>query len=181
MLSFKSFIKKLLEGKKEKVVFVFGRMNPPTKGHEKMVSFALSIANQEDADFKFYVSHTRDKKRNPLTYDEKVSAIKTGMPKLASYFVTSSHRTIFQIIDNDLSKYKSITLVVGEDRADAFTASLKKYGINIKHIDRADGISATAMRDAVKADDFKTFQRGLPSGFNRDTAQELFSLLKTRL
>ena len=54
-----------------KVVFTFGRMNPPTIGHQKLVDKVEAIAKKEKAPARVYLSHTQNNKKDPLNYAEK--------------------------------------------------------------------------------------------------------------
>lgn len=185
MLSFKKFYKLFLkEATSKTVVFVFGRMNPPTNGHEKMLMFAKKVADKENADLRIYVSHSQDSKKNPLSYDQKIDWLKQGVPSLSQYIQRSTQKTAFKVVENELAGYEKIIMVVGEDRAEEFTTQLTKYysNVEVRHIERLPGaISASAQREAVKNDDFDSFKKGCPSGLSNQTARKLFDLVKSQL
>ena len=63
----------LAEAPAKGVVFMFGRFNPPTTGHEKMVKRAIAVARRAGIrDVRLYPSFTQDPKKNPLPHKEKV-------------------------------------------------------------------------------------------------------------
>ena len=54
------------------VVFSFGRLNPPTIGHEKLANAVKLAAQKLGGEPRMYLSHTQDKKKNPLPYELKL-------------------------------------------------------------------------------------------------------------
>ena len=66
-----------------KVVFTFGRMNPPTIGHQKLVDKVEAIAKKEKAPARIYLSHTQNNKKDPLNYAEKISFARKAFGKTA--------------------------------------------------------------------------------------------------
>ena len=61
--------------------FTFGRLNPPTIGHEKLMDALAKQAGRND--YFVFVSQTQDKKRNPLNYNAKVKHIRKMFPRHA--------------------------------------------------------------------------------------------------
>lgn len=170
MLSFKQF---LSEAPKSKgVVVAFGRMNPPTIGHKKLMEKIVSVAKQEGAEAKLYLSHSVDSKKNPLDYKEKLDFVrKIGVKDLE--VVESPLHTIYQVVESlGHEGYERVWVVCGSDRIAAFQ-SMKKYAErwNIKTIeivssgerdegnDDISGASATKMRNAAANNDRKTFDK----------------------
>ena len=72
MITFKKFVR---EGKEKTAVFSFGRMNPPTSGHGKLIKKVMSVAKKEKGVPMIYPSKTEDNKKNPLTYKTKVKVL----------------------------------------------------------------------------------------------------------
>ena len=168
MLSFKEYIE---ESKNLKtVVLAFGRMNPPTIGHKKLMEKIVSVAKKENADAKLYLSHSQDAERNPLSYDEKIKFAKLmGVKGLE--VVSSPLRTIYQVVaEQGKDGYKRVIVICGSDRLEAFK-SLKKYtkewnldlielvsaGNRNDNSNGVSGASATKLRKAVKEGDKETF------------------------
>jgi nicotinic acid mononucleotide adenylyltransferase len=169
------------------VAFTFGRFNPPTIGHVLLID---KVKDANPSDYRVYLSHTVDKKKNPLTYDQKIEFITSIAPHHSDRIIQSQSKTIFNImveLYND--GYKDVILVVGSDRVDEFAESLNKYnGVESKHglysfdniivksagvrdpdSDGVEGISASKMRQAVLTDDVETFKLGLPSDYDHTT------------
>lgn len=105
---------KLLESDQKTAVVAFGRMNPPTIGHQKLVDKMASLAQGEKA--KLFLSHTQDKKKNPLSYEDKIHFAKEAFEPQIDV-VKSDARTIIEVL-TDLYKegVKNIIYVGGEDR-----------------------------------------------------------------
>lgn len=171
---FKSFLESVNLDAKKTVVFVFGRMNPPTNGHERMLNFAHSISRKEKAEFRIYLSHTQDKNKNPLSYDKKLEYVKKGVPHLARFVHDSPLKHAFDIIEKDLVGFDRIIYVVGEDRNDEFVAKMTRYpNVEVQHISRGDEeISATKQRELAREGELAAFYDGCMSGLtDKDMVQ----------
>jgi len=189
MKSFSQYIKEKTEGKT--AVLVWGRMNPPTIGHEKLLSKAASLKG----DLHIYLSHTNDKKKNPLDYSSKIKYSRKMFPKYArNIHLDNKVKTLFNLLTKvyDLG-YTKINLVAGSDRISEYDALVNKYnGVEGRHgyykyeemqivsaghrdpdAEGATGMSASKMRAAAVSNDFSTFKKGLPTAFKED--QELFN------
>lgn len=168
MLSFKEYLE---ESKNLKtVVLAFGRMNPPTIGHKKLMEKIVSVAKKENADAKLYLSHSQDAERNPLSYEEKIKFAKLmGVKGLE--VVSSPLRTIYQVVAKQgKDGYKRVIVICGSDRLESFK-SLKKYtkewnldlielvsaGNRNDNSNGVSGASATKLRKAVQEGDKETF------------------------
>ena len=179
---------------KEKVVFTFGRLNPPTVGHQKLVDTIKAEANKQGADAKVFLSHTQNKKKDPLSYDDK---IKYATKSFGDIVTKSKSKTIIQVLQ-ELEKdgYTDATLIVGSDRVKEFDRLLTKYNgkdynfnsITVKSAgdrdpdsDGIDGMSASKMRAAAKAGDFEQFKSGLPDKLNDADAKYLFDTIDDTL
>ncbi len=174
----------------EKVVFSFGRLNPLTVGHLKLVDAVKAEAKKQGADARMYLSHTQNKKKDPLSYDDK---IKYATKAFGSIVTKSPAKTIIQVLKElEADGYKDITMVVGSDRVAEFDKLLQKYNgkdYNFDSIviqsagerdpdsDDVDGMSASKMRAAVKAGEFDKFQAGLPPKLSSADAKYLFTAI----
>lgn len=108
----------------KKVVFTFGRMNPPTIGHEKLANKIKAIAKQEEADARIYLSHTQNPIKDPLSYQQKLAFAK----KAFGIVKKTNAKQIFQIVKELYEEgYTDIIMVVGSDRVTEFKTILKKY------------------------------------------------------
>ena len=197
MINYRSLHERtLLRGQKEKsAVLTFGRFQPPTTGHGKLVDAVLSTAKKLGADAFIFPSRTQDKKKNPLQTKDKVKFLKKFFPR-ARIVNDKNAKTVFKAIESLVKKnYTDITLVVGGDRVDEFKKTiapyvdemgLKKFQVvsaGERDPDATDvsGMSASKMRAAVSDDDFDSFMKGIPKGVGKRVAKELFDTLKKEM
>jgi len=156
-------------------VIAFGRMNPITIGHEKLVNAVISTALKEGAVPLIYLSHSTDPKKNPLTYDQKIAFAKKAFG--TKLIVKSKARTIIEVAKELQNKFKKLIIVAGSDRVTEFDTLLNKYNgkeytyDSIKVVSAGDrdpdaddvsGMSASKMRAAAADNDFDMFKGGLP-------------------
>lgn len=166
--------KQVQEQSRGGVVLTFGRMNPPTVGHEKLVDKVKTVASQKSATPMVFLSHSQDKSKNPLEYEDKVRFAQAAFGKIVQ---KSPAKTLIDILKSVQSKFSDVTLVVGSDRVNEFQTLLNKYNgkeynfdsINVVSAGERDpdaegveGMSASKMRAAVRAGDDKKFISGLP-------------------
>ena len=182
---FKSFSEYLTEETKE-VVFTFGRFNPPTNGHEKLISKVASLAKGNN--YRIYASKSQDPKKNPLDFNTKIKYMRKMFPKhgrniMSDKDVRNALDILVKLYDQGFTK---VTMVVGSDRVNEFSALTNKYnGVSSRHgmynfqdgvnvvsagerdpdSDDVSGMSASKMRDAAASNDYASFAKGLPSGF----------------
>ena len=90
----------------KKIVFTFGRMNPPTIGHQKLVDKIISTAKKEKADAKVFLSHSQNNKKDPLNYAEKIRFARKAFGKVIQQ---SNSKTIIQILKEYYSSYQRIS------------------------------------------------------------------------
>jgi len=177
----------LMEKSGDTAVFTFGRLNPPTTGHGKLID-AMAREQGKNAGSKMhvFVSHSQDAKKNPLDYKRKVAYIRKMFPKYAKNILTDKAKTIFEVAVSLHNKgYKSIIMVVGSDRVDEFERLLNEYnGVQSKHgyygfdnvevvsagerdpdAEGLEGMSASKMRKAAMDGDLDSFKQGVPSDF----------------
>ena len=167
-------------------VITFGRMNPPTVGHEKLVNKIISVAIDEKGTPLVYLSKTQDAKKNPLTYDQK---IKYGQSLFGrKYVVKSNARTIIEVAKELQKSYSKLVVVVGSDRVNEFNTLLQKYNgkdytfddINVvsagdrdPDADDVSGMSASKMRGYAADNDYASFKKGVPTR-NESIIKSLF-------
>ena len=125
MKTYKSFI---TEKKGDTVVFTFGRFNPPTVGHEKLIMAVQSVARSKGADFFVYPSHSQDPKKNPLNQTTKIKYMKKMFPKYKRNITSSVGKTALHIASELYDKkYTNLIMVVGSDRVQEFQSILDRY------------------------------------------------------
>ncbi len=179
----------LKEEDTRKVVISFGRMNPPTIGHEKLVNKVKEIARKTGAKGEVYLSHTQDAKKNPLSYEDKLMAAKQAF---GSIIQKAAAKTIIEVMKMLDQKYGQVTLVVGQDRVAEFESLLNKYNgkefnfssINVvsagerdPDADGVEGMSASKMRDAAKSGKKDLFKSGLPKNL-QSHADDVYDMVR---
>ena len=193
--SFKNY---LVEEEKT-VYFTFGRMNPPTIGHEKLLDKLSKSAGKNP--YKVYLSQSQDSKKNPLSYKEKVKIARRMFPRHArQIMIDSKVKNVFDIATKLYNEgYKNVAMVVGADRIREFDILLKKYnGKKGKHgfynfakitvvsagdrdpdAEGAEGMSASKMRAAASSNDFSQFSQGLPKAVSNSDAKKIYNSVRS--
>ena len=195
ILSFEEVEKKVrsfeqfLEAKQKTAVFSFGRLNPPTTGHQKLLQKIIQTSKQMAGYACLYVSHSQDPKRNPLSAKQKVTYVKKMFPKEARQIKVKEDSSIRNAIDVATTlngHYENLVMVVGSDRVKDFKTLLNKYnGVESRHgyykydniqivsagerdpdAEGVAGMSASKMRAAAASGDYESFSLGLPNNFN---------------
>ena len=175
------------------LTIAFGRFNPPTVGHEKLLSTAKRASM--GGDLKIYPSRTQDPKKNPLDPDMKISFMKKMFPNYEDNIISDSNmKSIFDVLTNaNEDGYGNVNIIVGSDRQAEFENIANKYNGNLYNFDMinvisagvvdadadgVEGMSASKMRKAVINDDFESFRRGTPKKLNDTDAQALFDAVR---
>jgi len=175
------------------VVFTFGRFNPPTTGHEKLLDKLKTVSGTSR--YVVFPSQSQNQKKDPLPFALKVAYMRKMFPKhsksiLADKKVYNAFDIVVKLYNE---KYTDVTMVVGSDRVKEFQSILDKYNgvtgkrhgfykfntINVVSAGERDpdaegvsGMSASKMRAAASLGDSKSFMLGLPKGFK--DGQKLF-------
>ena len=173
------------------LVYAFGRMNPPTAGHGKLIQKVKQLAQRERADHLIVVSHSQDKHKNPLTPQKKVAHLKRMFPQTKFKASDRVNPNFIKQLGLITGKYDKVIMVAGSDRVQEFQRILDRYNGKDFKFDEIDvisagardpdaegvtGISASKMRLFVKNNDFNSFKRGLPAGYSG--SQALFKDVK---
>ena len=178
--------------------FTLGRMNPPTIGHGKLIDKLSSKAGRNP--YKIFLTQTQDSKKNPLSYPQKVKFARKMFRKHARNIVLNKKiKTVMNAaVDLYDSGFRSVTMVVGDDRVREFNALLNNYNgkrsshglYNFKEInvvsagerdpdsESASGASATKQREAAADNDFTKFSQGLPKDTSNKDAKSLFNAVR---
>ena len=172
----------------------FGRFNPPTAGHEKLLSAARKAA--AGGALKIYPSRSQDPKKNPLDPDMKISYMKKIFPDYEEEIINDSEmKTIFDVLTTAFEDgYKNVNIIVGADRQAEFENLATKYNGELYDFDNirvisagvrdadaagVEGMSASKLRKAVADDDFKGFKSGMPKGIKDADIQAIFDAVRT--
>ena len=193
MRSFREVIK---EKAGDTAVFTFGRFNPPTTGHEKLID-ALAREQSKNSGSMMYVfpSQSQNPKKDPLPFSLKVAYMRKMFPKYAKNIKANKKiRMVFDIAVFLHNKgHRAIVMVVGSDRVAEFDKLLNTYnGVDGRHgyygfddikvvsagerdpdAEGVTGMSASKMRAAASEGDFDSFKTGVPAGFK--DARKLFN------
>jgi phosphopantetheine adenylyltransferase len=175
------------------ITVVFGRFNPPTVGHEKLLQAAEKAS--QGGDLKIYPSRTQDNKKNPLDPDMKVSYMRKMFPKYEEQIVNDSEMiSIFNVLTTAYEEgYKNVNIIVGSDRQAEFENLANKYnkdlydfkqirvisaGVRDADAEGVEGMSASKMRKAVADNDFEAFKKGTPSGAKEGDVQAMYDAVR---
>jgi len=178
------------------LTIAFGRFNPPTTGHEKLLDTVAS--SSDDNDYMIVPSRTQDKKKNPLDADTKVSVMQKMFPKHKDKIVNDkANRTIFDVLKKaHTDGYANVRILGGADRVKEFEKLTGNYNGKLYQFDKLEiksagdrdpdsddvtGMSASKQRKAAAEGDIKTFMKGVPKSLNQKDAEELFKKIRTAM
>jgi hypothetical protein len=199
MIAFNKFF---VEQTKDKAaVFSYGRYNPPTIGHQLLIDKLINVAQQKGADPFLIPTHTVDKKKNPLTLDEKTYALKEmckGVEILntGKTFVDAlkdlqnrGYTTIYQIAGSDrIPEFNHIVNTYNNkpNKAGEIPFSFKSYeivssGERDPDSDAVEGMSASKLRNFAIEGNFDSFARGMSPLVNINLKQDIYNLIRKRL
>jgi hypothetical protein len=183
----------------KKIVFTFGRYNPPTSGHAELITYAVKLAQRTGADHRIYTSQSHDPSKNPLAPKQKMAFLRQIFPGV-NFVDDSSMKTAFIICKKLADEgYEDVTFVVGDDRVADFKSQMSKYvkpktakDFNPKiHYPfkkfqvvssgaRKQGISGTDLRAAVRKGDFTTFAKA-SAARDKTLARKIFTATRAQL
>ena len=175
------------------LTIAFGRFNPPTIGHEKLLQAAEKAS--QGGDLKIFPSRTQDAKKNPLDPDMKVSYMRKMFPKYEEQIINDAEmRSIFDVLTTAYEEgYKSVNIIVGADRQAEFENLANKYnkdlydfkqirvisaGVRDADAEGVEGMSASKMRKAVADNDFEAFKRGTPKSAKEGDVQAMYDAVR---
>ena len=178
----------------DQLTIAFGRFNPPTAGHEKLLQAAKKAA--AGGDLKIYPSRTQDNNKNPIDPDMKVSYMRKMFPDFEEQIVNDPEmRSIFNVLTTASEEgYRSINIVVGADRLGEFENLAMKYNGDLYDFEEIktisagpreddaegiEGVSSSKQRKAVMDDDYQAFKKGLPKSVDDADGQALFDAVRT--
>ena len=177
------------------VVVVFGRFNPPTIGHEKLLKRAAKEAEKRGYELRIYPSRSQDAKKNPLTPQMKISYMRQMFPDYAGSIVDDKGaKTIFNVLTGANGEgHTNMIIMVGQDRLGEFQGLSHKYNGELYNYDQLEvvsagdrdpdsddvtGMSASKLRLAAAEGDFKKFAKGVPDTLGNTEKMELFNVLR---
>ncbi len=195
--SFKSF---LVEEEKTLYV-VWGRMNPPTIGHEKLLDALKDKAGNNP--YRIYLTQSEDKTKNPIPFVQKVKFARKGFPQYARQIMLD--RKLKSMFDMATAVYnegfKKLVVVAGSDRVREFDVTLNKYNgkkgrhgfYNFQNIsvvsagqrdedsEGVDGVSGTKLRKMATDGDFSKFAQKMPKRLSNADSKAVFNAVRKGL
>lgn len=201
MKTFRQFIIEENDPPKKPVVFAFGRMNPPTTGHQKVVDKVHELAKKHGARHEVTLSASHDKKKNPLDPKTKLKHVKRAFPNTNINVASKTEPNLLhQAARLNKAGHDHLIVVTGSDRVDSYKKYLEAYNgkadkkghipysfkkIEIHSSGERDpdaegtkGMSGSKMREHVKNNSFKKFRDGIPKHVSDEHAKELFHDVK---
>tara|TARA_A100001035_G_scaffold273462_1_gene264033 strand:+ start:84 stop:1244 length:1161 start_codon:yes stop_codon:yes gene_type:complete len=177
------------------ISITFGRFNPPTVGHERLIAKVAKEAKSNGGEYRIYPSRSQDPKKNPLDPGTKIKFMRLAYPDHANAIVDSDNmRTIFDVLSAlDSDGYSSVNIVVGGDRVSEFNSLATKYNGKLYTFDEikvtsaggrdpdaegVEGMSASKMRKAAVEGDFDTFDDGLTKDLSKKDREALYLTLR---
>ena len=177
------------------ISITFGRFNPPTIGHEKLLKKVAQEAKGKGGEYRIYPSRTEDPKKNPLDTGTKVRFMRQAYPDHANSIIDNEEmRTIFDVLSGlDADGYSSVNIVVGGDRVSEFNSLATKYNgdlytfDDIKVVSAGDrdpdgegveGMSASKMRKAAMEGDQESFNKGIPAAMSKKDKEAMYLTLR---
>jgi len=195
--SFKNY---LVEEEKT-LYIVWGRMNPPTAGHEKLLDFLKSKAGNNP--FRIYLTQSEDDKKNPIPFVQKVKFARKGFPQYARQIMMDKKlKTIFDAMVSFYNEgFKRVVIVAGSDRVNEYDITLNKYNgkkarhgfynfekISVLNAGNRDpeskgveGVSGTKLRGYAESGDFTKFAQYMPKKLSNSEAKQVYNAVRQGL
>ena len=183
----------MYEAKDKHVVFAFGRMNPPTIGHEKLVDTIKAHAKKVGGESHIYLSKSHDKKKNPLNYETKHAFAKKAFGDVVKH-TPEGHSNVHGILKHLHNQgYTHATLIAGDDRVEDYKRIANNYNgpgkdFNFKKVEvvsagardpdaeGVEGMSASKMRSHASAGNHSEFKKGLPKNLQKHSREVMNTL-----
>ena len=174
------------------LIFAFGRFNPPTIGHAKLMKEVITQARKNNANHIVYASASTDTRSNPLDVNTKVKFMKKMFPQNNIKAAGRTERTFMEVLKFYNKMYGNIVMIAGSDRVSEFQKLADKYNgkdYNYKSIklvssgerdpdaEGVSGMSASKMREMAKNNDYRNFKSGVPN-LSASDSKALFTAVK---
>ena len=192
-----SFRNYLVEEEKT-LYFVWGRMNPPTAGHEKLLDFLKAKSGNNP--FRIYLTQSEDKNKNPIPFVQKIKFARKGFPQYARQIMMDKKiRTIFDAMTSFYNEgFKRVVIVAGSDRVREYEITLNKYNgvkgkhgfynferINVLNAGKRDpeskgveGVSGTKLRGYAESGDFTQFAQYMPKKLSNADSKAVYNAVR---
>lgn len=185
----------VFEADSSTAVITYGRFNPPTLGHELVAETIYDIAEQIGGKPMIFTTETNDRKANPLSFVLKQQFLKEAFgPAVQSY---SPPNGLVGVLKDVSKTYKSVIVVIGEDRAEKYTKLLSEYNGKDFSFDQIvvycagsrsenssllhESVSATDVRQAAREGDYEGFCLRTPTTLSEQSKQLMYSYVRIGL
>lgn len=187
-------VQPVTESEKGVIVFTFGRFNPPTIGHEKLVAKVAEVARKENANHIVFLSKTHKPGKDPLSWKDKYDLFRKMFPS-TNVSRDQSVNTPYVAMEALGKEYDKVIMVVGSDRVAQFENEMQKYlkewGINDFQVvsagerdpdaEGAGGMSASKARQLAAENNFDLFSQALPNSINNATKKVVFNKIRKNM
>ena len=181
------------------VVITFGRFNPPSLGHENLISAVQEQAEELEAEYRIYPSRTSDKKQNPLDFKAKYNILQHIFPDHAENIVNDPENgdNIYDILTSLHDEgYEHVVIVCGDENVQKYEKIAQKYngsvydfygvevvgaGMSDPDTDKTEGITSSMMRKAALENDYETFKQGLPGNVSKKECRAIYRQVRNAL
>ena len=189
----------LEHGQGPAVVITFGRFNPPSLGHEQLISAVQEQAEELEAEYRIYPSRTSDKKQNPLDFKTKYNILQHVFPDHAEnimndpengdniYDILTSlhdegyHHVIIVCGDENVQKYEKIAQKYNGTVYDFYGVEVVSANMQDPDTDKSEGITSSMMRKAALENDYETFKQGLPGNVSKKECRAIYMQVRKSL
>lgn len=198
MLNFRDYLKEATSGHG---VLAFGRMNPPTAGHEQVVNKMHAVAKKHGAEHSLVLSGSHDAKKNPLSPEKKVEHAKNAFPGTNVSAAAKGETPLHAAAKLHAGGVQHLHVVAGSDRQQSTHDLLHKYnGVKAAHghykfksitvhssgdrdpdAEGTTGVSGTKMRQHASEGNKKEFHKNLPSKMKPEHKDALYHDLRSSM
>ena len=203
MKSFKQFFVEREEGKA--VAFAYGRFNPPTIGHEKLIDTVIQTAKAHGADYFIIPSKSSakqtpaERKKNPLSLQERTAILKYMVPN-PDAIVDFGATFIDALKKFQEMGYTTVYHIAGSDREQSFMIPVNKYngkpdqsgnipfhfqdyvfisaGQRDPDSEGVEGMSASKLRQLAVDGDYETFKTGMSQSVPDNLKKQAFETIR---
>lgn len=184
-----------LSAPKDTVVFTFGRLNPPTIGHEFLINQVVNIARREGADHFIFISRTHKPPRDPLPYDVKARMFKAIFPQ-ANLWTEAEPATLtpHKVVGMLIKRYRNLIMVVGDDRVSEFqkiephalkdgaeSFTVVSAGQRDPDAEGVAGMSASKARAMAADGDLQGFMSAIPDTVSKAVKKKIYDTLRKEM
>lgn len=180
------------EGEGPAIVITFGRFNPPSLGHEKLLASVQEQAEELEAEYRIYPSRASDKKQNPLDFKTKYNILQHVFPDYAENIINDPENgdNIYDILQGLHDEgYEHVIIVCGDENVKKYQKIAEKYngsvydfygvevvgaGMEDPDVDKSEGITSSMMRKAALENDYETFKKGLPGNASKKECRAIY-------